>query len=380
MTPNLSAFLWVLRHCEGTAGPNGYRMHFGGQLFDSFADHPRVVIERGRYRSTAAGAYQILSRTWDWFISRNGPHDFSPDNQDLCARWLITQRKAMGDVEAGRFNDAIAKCAKEWASLPGSPYGQPVRTIEYCRRVYVEHGGAFVQDSPVFTEHEQPQPLNEITQPIEQIEESSQNVATNPVPELGTPVPEVGTPTEKPVGPFLAFLPSILQMIPQLAAVFRPGDENIAKGVEAAKIVTNVLTQSTGAVNLQDAVEKMQADPTVARSAAAAVLTQPEISVLIVEHGSGGVTGARDFLSANANNPQMVSIIRTVSYWALMFLTFANVAGFALASFLIYKDRDEWQQIVSTLIQADIAATMIALGFWLGATMAKSSATGNSQR
>jgi lysozyme len=211
------------------------------------------------------------------------------------------------------------------------------------------------------------------TQPVEQISESAQ-----PVAEIATN--EAKPATEKPVGPFLAFLPSILQMIPQLASVFRPGDENIAKGVEAAKIVTNVLTQSTGAVNLQDAVEKMQADPTVARSAAAAVLTQPEISVLIVEHGGGGVTGARDFLSANASNPQMVSIIRTVSYWALAFLTFANVAGFALASFLIYKDRDEWQQIVSTLIQADIAATMIALGFWLGATMAKSSATGNSQR
>lgn len=364
MTPNLSAFLRVLRACEGTAGPDGYRTLFGGGLFDSFADHPRIVVERGRYRSTAAGAYQILSRTWDWFISKNGPHDFSPDNQDLCARWLITQRKAMGDVEAGRFNDAIAKCAKEWASLPGSPYGQPVRTIEYCRRVYVEHGGAFVQESPVSTEHGQA-PVSE--------QGPRQNVATNAT--------NVAKPaTEKPVGPFLAFLPSILQMIPQLASVFRPGDENIAKGVEAAKIVTNVLTQSTGAVNLQDAVEKMQADPTVARSAAAAVLTQPEISVLIVEHGGGGVTGARDFLSANASNPQMVSIIRTVSYWALAFLTFANVAGFALASFLIYKDRDEWQQIVSTLIQADIAATMIALGFWLGATMAKSSATGNTQR
>lgn len=360
MTPNLSAFLWVVRNCEGTAGPNGYRTLFGGSLFDSYKDHPRTRIVSGKYVSTAAGAYQILERTWDWFCRVNGQHDFSPDNQDLAARWLIDQRKATADIEIGNFDEAISKCNKEWASLPGSPYGQPTRTLEYCRKKYLEHGGEFVQNE---------QPTNPLLQP---------EIA--PVPNLGTPVPNVGTPTEKPMGPFVAFLPAILQMIPQLAAIFKPGDENVTKSVEAVKVVTAALTQSTGAVNLQDAVERMQADPVVARTAAAAVLTQPEISMLIVEHGGGGVTGARDFLTANMGNPRMVDIIRTVSYWALGFLTFANVAGFTLAGFLIWRDRDEWQQIVSTLIQADIAATMIALGFWLGATMAKSSATGNTQR
>jgi muramidase (phage lysozyme) len=148
VSPNLSAFLWVIRHCEGTAGPNGYRTLYGGGLFDSFADHPNRTITAGGYTSTAAGAYQILYRTWRDFIHANGPHDFSPDSQDMCARWLIARRGASADVEAGRLEDAIAKCAKEWASLPGSPYGQPTRTLAYCRAKFAEHGGREATQAP----------------------------------------------------------------------------------------------------------------------------------------------------------------------------------------------------------------------------------------
>ena len=39
--PNVRAFLRMLRHGEGTAGDNGYRVQFGGGLFASFVDHPR---------------------------------------------------------------------------------------------------------------------------------------------------------------------------------------------------------------------------------------------------------------------------------------------------------------------------------------------------
>jgi muramidase (phage lysozyme) len=141
VSPNLGAFLWVIRHCEGTAGLDGYRTLYGGGLFNSFADHPNVAVTAGGYTSTAAGAYQILYRTWGDFIASQGPHDFSPDSQDLCARWLISRRGAMADVEAGRLEAAIAKCNKEWASLPGSPYGQPTRDMAYCRAKFRQAGG-----------------------------------------------------------------------------------------------------------------------------------------------------------------------------------------------------------------------------------------------
>lgn len=136
---NLRAFLAAIRYAEGTAGERGYRMLFGGALFDSFADHPRRVVRLSGYVTTAAGAYQILESTWDDI--RAGLPDFSPASQDEAAARLIRRRGALSDVYAGRFEAAIRKCAKEWASLPGSPYGQPVRTFDQVRAAYLGAGG-----------------------------------------------------------------------------------------------------------------------------------------------------------------------------------------------------------------------------------------------
>lgn len=155
MSQNLSAFLLTIRYCEGTAGPNGYRTHFGGSLFDGYADHPRRAITASGYTSTAAGAYQILAGTWDDYCRATGPHGFTPPEQDACAVWLINRRGALADVEAGRIEAAIAKCGKEWASLPGSPYGQPTRTLAYCLDKYQQAGGTLsVQSPPVFMQRE----------------------------------------------------------------------------------------------------------------------------------------------------------------------------------------------------------------------------------
>jgi len=142
---NLQAFLAVIRYAEGTAGANGYRTLFGGSLFDSFADHPRQRVTArlgGReITSSAAGAYQILERTWDDIQRLAGLPDFSPASQDKAAAFLIRRRGALADVRAGRFDAALQKCGKEWASLPGSPYGQPVKSLSDVRRVYVASGG-----------------------------------------------------------------------------------------------------------------------------------------------------------------------------------------------------------------------------------------------
>jgi muramidase (phage lysozyme) len=147
LEPNVAAFLSTIRHAEGTAGPTGYRMHFGGELFAHFADHPRRAVTRSLggqpLTSTAAGAYQFLARTWDDVQATLELPDFSPASQDVAAVFLIRRRGALADVRAGRFDDAIAKCAREWASLPGSPYGQPVKTLERVREVYAAAGGAF---------------------------------------------------------------------------------------------------------------------------------------------------------------------------------------------------------------------------------------------
>jgi lysozyme len=140
---NVQAFLAMIRVGEGTSDSNGYRRIFGGRLFDSFADHPRIKVTASGYTSTAAGAYQFLAKTWDACRNALGLADFSPASQDVAAVYLIKGRGALADVINGRFEAAIAKCAKEWASLPGSPYGQPTQSLAGALAIIQNKGGAF---------------------------------------------------------------------------------------------------------------------------------------------------------------------------------------------------------------------------------------------
>lgn len=143
---NVAAFLDMIAYAEGTAGPNGYRTMFGGGLFDSFADHPRVFHDfrdgAGRQlRTSAAGRYQFLSRTWDALRKRLGLPDFSPPSQDQAAIELIRERGALRDVQAGRIAQAITKVAPIWASLPGAGYAQPERKLPALLASYTAAGG-----------------------------------------------------------------------------------------------------------------------------------------------------------------------------------------------------------------------------------------------
>lgn len=143
--PNTQAFLSMIRAAEGTSGADGYRTLFGGRLFDGYADHPRIKVTArsgsGTITSTAAGAYQILAGTWDGVKARLNLPDFSPASQDMAAVELVRRRGALGDVVAGRFGAAVKKCAAEWASLPGSPYGQPTISWNSAAALFASNGG-----------------------------------------------------------------------------------------------------------------------------------------------------------------------------------------------------------------------------------------------
>lgn len=145
LLPNVKAMLAVIRKGEGTSDTNGYRRIFGGQLFNSFADHPRIIVKKSGYTSSAAGAYQFLISTWDETRKKMGLKDFSPFNQDLAALGRIAARGALDDVIAGRFEVAIKKLNKEWASLPLSPYGQPVQTMQGAKNIYLANNGTISQ-------------------------------------------------------------------------------------------------------------------------------------------------------------------------------------------------------------------------------------------
>lgn len=152
---NVKAFLATIAASEGTNRGDGYRVCYGYKhTLASFADHPANTGEwkgepldnlGSKYAglvSTAAGRYQIIRGTWNDARKKLALADFSPMNQDAAACWLIRGAGAMSDVQAGRIEDAISKCRKIWASLPGAGYGQPERKLATLLDVFTAQGGA----------------------------------------------------------------------------------------------------------------------------------------------------------------------------------------------------------------------------------------------
>lgn len=177
-TDNIAAFLWMIRVCEGTSGPTGYRTMYTGALFDpdsptikatnsytqkfegqvnkayQWKDHPRLAIVAnitsgvtGQSRavpSTAAGAYQFLSSTWDSCARALELKDFTEASQDKAAIYLLKNVGALDNVKKGEFTKAIAKTKRIWASLPGSPYDQNPKSFNVALQYYKQGGGTFV--------------------------------------------------------------------------------------------------------------------------------------------------------------------------------------------------------------------------------------------
>lgn len=162
---NRRAFLAALRYAEGTSDANGYRALYGHtpaapRLAGSLNAHP---VESGEWRgapltdaqcrgaglgpgciTTAAGAYQMTLPTWTRMRQALGLKDFGPESQDKAALRLIADLGALPDVDAGRFDAAVSKLARTWASLPGAGYaGQAERSISSLRQVYAGAGGTF---------------------------------------------------------------------------------------------------------------------------------------------------------------------------------------------------------------------------------------------
>lgn len=146
---NLDAFLSMIATSEGTAniGDRGYNVIVGSTprqpiLFGSYHDHPRICVQLSTaLSSTAAGRYQILKRYFDAYRDQLNLPDFSPASQDAIATQMIRERGALPDIEAGRFDAAVGRCANLWASLPGAQYGQHTNLMSDLRAAYAAAGG-----------------------------------------------------------------------------------------------------------------------------------------------------------------------------------------------------------------------------------------------
>ena len=131
---NTRAFLTTVRQAEKSSTstvsqePLEYNVNYGGGTFSDYSKHPNKTVKKDGYTSDAAGAYQIMGKTWTSVCIPLGKYkDFKPETQDQAALLLIKEQdknnpRANGvwsDIQNGRVLTAAKKLNGTWTSLPG---------------------------------------------------------------------------------------------------------------------------------------------------------------------------------------------------------------------------------------------------------------------
>lgn len=342
--PNVKAFSHAVRFCEGTADEDGYRRMFGGKLFDSFADHPRspqtyTLKKGGKLTSTAAGAYQYLSRTWDGLVKQYKFPNFGKDHQDLGFVALVDGRKALSDLVKGDLPAVVRKCALEWASLPGSPYGQPVKSFAEVQRMYLEHGGQ----------------LSPAGEPVVPVAEAPAEVK----------------PQEAQVHPILIPLvkAGLLEAVPRLLKLFGSGSEVSERNIKVVETVANIAKEAVGAKNEQELLEVIKANP----EAAAQVRQAVENNWFQLEEVGGGIEAARvhDKAAMSSEGP-WYDILKSPSF-VIGFFGLLPLVYIIVLSLVGVLGKAEWSMEVRASIAGLIVGTIIGglVGYYFGQTTSR---------
>lgn len=371
--PNMRAFSMVVRRGEGTLGPNGYRTMFTGKLFSSMADHPRQVNKAmlgGReLASTAAGAYQFLARTWDACAKALGLEDFGEESQNLAFVYLVRGRKALDAVLAGRIIEAINLCRNEWASLPGSPYGQPTQKMADAVAFFAASGG---QEGPGGDESSTAAPGYQeaaVAAP-EAVLVGQERSSSAPQEPPATKPAEGGR-----MAPLIAglatslieiFSPMVKDKITRELAKSTKASPQVAEQVSAA--IVDTAKAVTGLEDPIAAVAAVKSDPGLVQRVEVVALEHFERMLPLVERlrslDEGSVQKAREFNAANHHWFINLSWLR---------LSFVQALSVGLTSFSGWFAATKWDTLTEQT-QGAIITLMVIAGYvgvrdyWMGSS------------
>lgn len=325
--------------------------------------HPRQAepLPDGSGRvSSAFGAYQFVWTTWQDIAKRYGLNDdIAPFNQDCMAAALLYDCGALDHVMYGRLPEALAAAGRHWASLPDSSLqdGGSKVARQRAEAVWKAYGGGvpvIVATAPG-ERRDPPAPIEERSVQARPEDIARITAAESP----RTLVQENAMPA-----PLLALLPVVMQtvtaLIPALSTLFGKNAEKVTDKIGAATAVVDIITKATGAVNAQQAVEAIAADPVKLEAAKVAVLSDPVISTMLIEAGGGGITGAR----AASSDPGQTPLWRNGAFW--ISLLFVGLLWFVAVVVLI--DKAASQELKIQIVQAVIGLCMVVGGFWLGSS------------
>lgn len=133
----------------------------------------------------------------------------------------------------------------------------------------------------------------------------------------------------------IPLLSAISAFVPALAKIFNDGSAKGQKIEALAPLLSDALVRVTGAVNLQDAAEKVQSDPVAQQAAQKAV----EDVVYHLSEVGGGIDAARkwssDVAAMNVSIWRMPSFVVTVILFPLIyFVVFIVLAGRGVATMI----------------------------------------------
>ena len=178
------------------------------------------------------------------------------------------------------------------------------------------------------------------------------------------PEPIPALPEEKPMAPFLlAAIPALIEALPDFARMFQNKDV-AERNVEAVVKATDIIMQSVGATNVQEAVEKVQADPEVAAAANDALRLNTadlmDIFERVAKMDEASIAAARVF----ATNDEPVW-----GQWHYVHLlsTLLVLLGGIVAVVVIFNSDDATERAMAlqTLL---LVGFVSVVGFWLGSS------------
>lgn len=165
-----------------------------------------------------------------------------------------------------------------------------------------------------------------------------------------------------------AVLPSLIESIPKLGRVFGSGSQVAERNIKAAEVVVEVVTAATGAVNAQDAAEKIKADP-VARAAAEKAVES--IWYELTEAGGGGVEGARKANTATMESG--ISLWRNPAF--LISLVLILMPMMLLVDVLFVHPTNYTGELRVQIVTAVLAVVGMVAGYWIGTSFSSARKT-----
>src|SRR5690606_12312564 len=284
-------------------------------------------------------------------------------------------RGALVAAMQGRLDEAIAGCAKEWASLPGSPYGQPTRTLAQAHATYAAAGGRLAgvvqtDETPdVRTEHAQETgaPLAQEPSPAPHAQTASapepNSVSGKPNSATTPPNPDTAKEPHMPIPAIVgALLPVLTSAVPELAKLIKPDSKAAEKNATIAAKAFEVATAALGAVNAQEVAERVQSDPQAAQAVRQAVQAR---WYELVEVG-GGIAAARESDTAAAisglrawHSPSFFALLLLMPLVYMLVGSIAGLWGYG-----------QWSDDVRAAIATAVVSLIVggASGYYWGAT------------